>query len=220
MPADAVWRDIRRLRADPPGLAGENKGRRRTFGAALQQAEELHEASAHSGFSSRPLPLFYSLSQGGRAIAAARASGKNWEPSGHGLKTKFDGDAPFSARVSPGSSGAFQIVSEAVGSPFIDRDLSLGALAATLPELSGLAHPTTLAKTLRLEPDFEATLGEYSKLAPPHGAVAIYAGPRLRFHGAGGLSKQWRTYLSLMRELGDGLSNPASGIAGASPVLL
>jgi hypothetical protein len=177
MSSDAIWRDIRRLRADPPGLAGEHKARRKVFGAALQQAEELHEAAAHSGFSSRPLPLFYALSQGGRAIAAARAHGSHWELSGHGLKAKFHSEEVMAARISPDSSGAFQVISEATGSPVVGHDLSLGALAATLPELCNAAvlapHPTAL----RLDLEYDATLGEYSVLVPPYGSVAIYAGP-------------------------------------------
>lgn len=174
---EPIWRDIRRLRADPPGLAETNKARRRTFGAALQQAEELHGASAASGYSSRPLPLFYALSQGGRAIAAARASNRLWELSGHGLEAKFDSDTVLEARVSPGSSGAFQVVAEATGSAGIVSDLALGALLASLPEFSMAAtlgsHP--LAIGLELEDD--ETFGEHFMLLPPYGQVAVYIGP-------------------------------------------
>ena len=41
------------------------------FQAALTQAEELWEAASAVGAASRPLPLFYCLSQAGRAICAA-----------------------------------------------------------------------------------------------------------------------------------------------------
>lgn len=175
--SEEAWRDIRALRADPPRLAGKSKARRRVFGAALQQAEELHVAAAHAGYASRPLPLFYALSQGARAVAAARTRGDDWEPSGHGLKPKFDREEVLHTRISPEPPGAFQVVSEATNSPPVDRDVNLGALIATLPEL-GLSevlapYPTALG----LELEHDATLGEYSVLVSPHGSVAIYAGP-------------------------------------------
>src|SRR4249919_3506105 len=104
MNSEAAWRDIRSLRAAPPGFAGGDKGRRRVFGAALQQAEELHAASAQCGFSSRPLPLFYALSQAARAISAARTPGADWQSSAHGLTAKFDSEDVLAARVSPSGS--------------------------------------------------------------------------------------------------------------------
>jgi hypothetical protein len=55
------------------------------FGAALQQFEELMDAAASVGYAARPLPLFYAISQAGRAIAAVHADDP-WELSGHGLK--------------------------------------------------------------------------------------------------------------------------------------
>lgn len=64
---------IRATRADPPGKA--NKGSRRAlYGASLQQFDELIEASRTAGHASRPLSLFYALSQAGRAIVAAHGS--------------------------------------------------------------------------------------------------------------------------------------------------
>ena len=73
---------IRATRAQPPGRA--TKGTRRDlYGAALQQFDELIEASGNAGHASRPLPLFYALSQAGRAIVAAYGSSSR--VSGHGL---------------------------------------------------------------------------------------------------------------------------------------
>lgn len=62
---------IRASRSGPPGLAASDGARRRTYGAALQQFDELLEAATTAGHASRPLPLFYALSQAGRAIASA-----------------------------------------------------------------------------------------------------------------------------------------------------
>jgi hypothetical protein len=61
---------IQALRAEPPGLAGVNKARRRVFGSALAQLDELLQAAASVGPSVSPIPLYYALTQAGRAIAA------------------------------------------------------------------------------------------------------------------------------------------------------
>lgn len=73
---------IRATRAEPPGQAAKGT-RRELYGAALQQFDELIEASRSAGHASRPLPLFYALSQAGRAVVAAH--GSSGRVSGHGL---------------------------------------------------------------------------------------------------------------------------------------
>jgi YaaC-like protein len=80
-----AWRALRRLRADPPGRAADAADRRQVFQAALAQAEELWDAAAAAGAASRPLPLFYCLSQAGRALCAAWDETDNWQPRAHGL---------------------------------------------------------------------------------------------------------------------------------------
>jgi YaaC-like Protein len=74
---------IRLTRAEPPGHAGEDP-RRATYGTALEQFEELISAASEASPAVRPLPLFYALSQAGRAIAAAYIPEK-WRLYGHGL---------------------------------------------------------------------------------------------------------------------------------------
>jgi hypothetical protein len=61
------------LRAAPP-LAAQDPEPRAVFSAALQQSEELFAAAEVAGPAAKPLPLFYALSQAGRAIAAAQCS--------------------------------------------------------------------------------------------------------------------------------------------------
>jgi len=73
---------IRATRAEPPGQAAKG-ARRELYGAALQQFDELIEASRNAGHASRPLPLFYALSQAGRAVVAAH--GSSGRVSSHGL---------------------------------------------------------------------------------------------------------------------------------------
>lgn len=76
---------IRASRASPPpGFAADDDERHLVYGAALAQFDELIAAATAAGPASRPLPLFYTLSQAGRAIAAAHA-GNPWRLNGHGL---------------------------------------------------------------------------------------------------------------------------------------
>lgn len=180
----AAWRDIRRLRAEPPGLAGKDRGRQRVFAAALQQAEELHQASAHSGFSSRPLPLFYALSQAGRAITAAGTPSPDWQLSGHGLRVKFDNDDVLATRVSAEEVGAFQTVCSATGSATFTGDLTLSELLATLPEVSNsLPRLDGDSRAVKLELEYESSLGEHHMLVPPYASMAVYCGPEASLPG-------------------------------------
>lgn len=61
--------------------------RRRVFAAALEQAEQFLKAAEVVGFATRPVQLFYAVSQAGRAIAAARAR-EPWRIVGHGASVK------------------------------------------------------------------------------------------------------------------------------------
>jgi hypothetical protein len=84
-----VWRHIRALRYRPPGRASSGE-RRDIFGSALEQAEQLFTAAQAVGYASRPILLFYGLSQAGRAIAAASTSADDdhFKLSGHGITTR------------------------------------------------------------------------------------------------------------------------------------
>lgn len=68
-----------------PGLAREDEDRRRVFGSALEQFDQLLVAAEAVGPATAPIPLFYAFSQGGRAFAAARVTGEEWRPRTHGL---------------------------------------------------------------------------------------------------------------------------------------
>jgi hypothetical protein len=65
---------FRGTRASPPGLAAGDRDRRETYGAALQQFDELMVAARAVSPVSRPIPLYYSIHQAGKAIAAAWAA--------------------------------------------------------------------------------------------------------------------------------------------------
>jgi hypothetical protein len=136
MTSDALFR-IRATRANPPGLArGE---RAATYGAALAQFDELMTAARASGPASRPLPLFYALSQAGRAIAAAHLTDP-WRLEGHGLNAPDLAyeilDVPVRVDDRPSKNGnlkSFIGVAQATRSPVPVR-LALGELWASLPE--------------------------------------------------------------------------------------
>lgn len=83
VPSDSLY-CVRATRASPPGYARDDQERRAVYGSALAQFDELIAAATAVGPSSRPLPLFYALSQAGRAIAAAHAEGV-WRLRMHGL---------------------------------------------------------------------------------------------------------------------------------------
>jgi len=85
-----IWSDLRSTRYSPPDEAGNDDERRATYVSALQQAEELFRAARSVGPASRPLLLFYGMSQAGRAIAAAsvRVQSSDWTLSGHGIKAR------------------------------------------------------------------------------------------------------------------------------------
>lgn len=85
-PRITSWQMLRALRHDPPHLARQDPTRRALFSAALEQSEQLFRAAEATGADTRPLLLFYGLSQSGRALRAAADPEDGWERAGgHGL---------------------------------------------------------------------------------------------------------------------------------------
>ncbi len=136
-----VWQAIRSLRARPVGSAAGNGDRRRTFVAALRQAEELAKSAEVAGYATRPLPLFYSLSQAGRAIAAAHNTSP-WVLKGHGLSCKGGADV-LAVQLKPYHSqgNSFDGVARAIGSPPLAGSVSLAELWAANPDLLDVPFP-------------------------------------------------------------------------------
>jgi hypothetical protein len=137
---DQEWmlRNIRGTRANPPGLAAGDAHRRAIYSAGLEQFEQLLEASRTVGPAARPLPLFYALSQAGRAIVAAR--GDQPEIGGHGLSQVRERPEPpdlLRRRIKrvPLRDGrdSFGAVSRAIGSPDFSGWVEIGALWVALP---------------------------------------------------------------------------------------
>jgi hypothetical protein len=140
MPVADAFFQIRASRAEPPGLASADQQRRGTYGAALDQFDELMSAAAGSGARSRPLPLFYALSQAGRAIAAAHAE-SGWTLHGHGLLAPELAPEdicdllvqPAPRQGKDGSVDSFAGVTAASGSAPLAGPVSLGELWSSLP---------------------------------------------------------------------------------------
>jgi hypothetical protein len=139
-----TWQAIRALRATPTGLATTDPDRRKTFVASLRQAEELADAAAAAGYAARPLPLFYALSQAGRAIAAAHLVDP-WVLRGHGLSITPEPENPLLSTAKPtgGDSTSFRGVATATQSPGLAGPTSLGALWAANPDLLDVPIPTS-----------------------------------------------------------------------------
>jgi hypothetical protein len=113
------------------------------YRAAIQQFEDLMDAAASAGPSGSPLPLYYAVSQAGRAILSVREPNDEkvfatLEHHGLGVPRSFIGDDLMTTRVVPKSAetGQFQRVAAAIGSPLLTGQggVELGALLASLPE--------------------------------------------------------------------------------------
>src|SRR5436190_23562046 len=141
-----IWSRLRASRSAPPGQAASTPERRRTFAAAMEQFEELIHAAQSVGPPARPLPLFYALSQAGRAIAAARGKDDARQLRGHGIQLDDDGSPLLDRHVAPQAErqpkagkppqcpSSFMGVSDATGSPRLTDPVTVGALCASLPE--------------------------------------------------------------------------------------
>lgn len=147
---------IRATRARPPGRGGD-EARRATYGAALAQFDELMTAAAANSAAARPLPLFYALSQAGRAIAAAHADSP-WQLRMHGLHAP-NLDRPLLSVVvkrtaveSDTSVDSFTGVTRATGMSAFTDHADIGALWASLPEAYDLLAAPAATTPLLLVP--------------------------------------------------------------------
>lgn len=134
-----AWYYLRATRADPPVHPEAYELTRRTYQASLQQAEELWIAARATGPAGRPLPLFYSLAQAGRAVVAARGGA---EADNHGLQGPKLAKSILKSTVRPAANGWFQKVADATGSDPLPEGVELEALMASLPEMSDRSELT------------------------------------------------------------------------------
>lgn len=125
---------VQALRANPPGLTGDTEARRRVFGSALEQFDQLLVASEAVGPATAAIPLFYALSQAGRAFAAARVAGAGWRPRRHGLSVGDPGMSIGDTVLTPtsGRSGSFQLFCQSIGSETLTGPVTLSAVWASV----------------------------------------------------------------------------------------
>ncbi len=163
MPTESTYA-IRATRASPPGYANEDKDRRQVYGAALAQFDELIAAARAVGAASRPLPLFYALSQAGRAITAARGE-PPWQLRGHGLSAPelsvpiLNVKVKRAAKSDGRTTDSITAVAHATDSEVFEKDANIRALWASLPEAFELLPQQSngVLLPLRLVPVIEAT---------------------------------------------------------------
>ncbi|MGH3940561.1 MAG: YaaC family protein [Pseudonocardiaceae bacterium] len=113
--AGRALRSLRALRHDPPGYAKQG-ARRATFQSALEQCEQFLGAASDTGYATRPVQLFYALSQASRAIVAAspRVGNQAWRVSGHGLTANTNAAIAADVIVTATKVGLFPAVASAL----------------------------------------------------------------------------------------------------------
>ncbi|MFI5589365.1 YaaC family protein [Amycolatopsis sp. NPDC051758] len=115
--------------------------RKTVFNAALEQAEQLFAAAAAVDYATRPILVFYGLSQAGRAIAAA-ATGvdtNSWKLKGHGIEVaNLDQEPPLAdlALQDDGRSGSFTTIAQLLSSASLKTPATLPFLWNCIPELA------------------------------------------------------------------------------------
>jgi hypothetical protein len=137
VPAGTGLRDLRALRYDPPGHAKQG-ARRTTFQSALEQCEQFLAAARDAGYATRPVQLFYALSQAGRAMVAAspHIGNQAWRLNGHGLTANTNAANVADAAVTATKIGLFPSVAAALGIEclVLDEPVALRELWPLLPE--------------------------------------------------------------------------------------
>ena len=129
---------MRSLRADRPRFAASG-ARASTFGAGLEQAEQLWLASQKVDAIASPLLLFYGLTQAGRALCAAGIRGAAWKGAQqHGLHFKLTEPAEGSpldltkVKVLTHGAGLVHQVADVLESPVLSDSASLIDLISSL----------------------------------------------------------------------------------------
>jgi hypothetical protein len=180
------WSILRALRAAPPGPAGVIDARRVVFAAALEQAEQFLTAASTVGYATKPVQLFYALSQAGRAIAAVRAD-EPWEIVGHGAQVMTSPEiSGTTVRLDASKRGALGLVARATRSELWEGPINLGALWGSLPELP---HDAALIGSAHRP--LQVGLDDSNWLGPLHQPGLPYASGRASAYttsrqGAGG----------------------------------
>lgn len=148
-PVDTL-RLLRLFRSDPPPLVVSDPERRAVYSAASEQFEQLLSASAAVGFAARPLTLFYVLSQGVRAIAAAAVSAPDWQPKAHGA-AQPNCASVVSTSIEVKKHGSLGLLSTALNAPRFTGSIRLAAAWSAVPELATLPIDSAVPRALGVQ---------------------------------------------------------------------
>lgn len=147
MQDDDSWRALRGMRASNPLPIKPGSERGKVFNASLEQAEQFFKAARVMGYETRPVVLFYGLSQLGRAIAAAADSSlletnDSWRLSGHGIKVPGLSEVARKGRLSElkvqdQGKGSFTQLAKILCSSSIPQPTPISLFWGALPETKG-----------------------------------------------------------------------------------
>ena len=185
-----MWARLRerRFSLQDGSLLKDSSSRRNSLGAAMTLIGEQMTAAGVVSSATRPINLYYALVQAGLAITATHTPG-TYSFSSHGLKiTNPDADlAEITVNVDvKRDRGGYELVSKAVGSEVIESGVPVGALWATLPDLSftplpGSEHPKAITVIPNIpieEPEHEAGAVGFNVIGSlydtiPHGSIFV-----------------------------------------------
>lgn len=136
---DDGWRRIRTLRHRPPGHAARGD-KRDLFSAALEQSEQFFRAADAVGYETKPVMLYYGVSQAAQAILASRRDPKidKQSATSHGTdcpnrdQINIVGELEICATAA--KAGAFAMLADSIGSPTLPGRTALRQLWVSLPE--------------------------------------------------------------------------------------
>ncbi|MFL6117528.1 MAG: YaaC family protein [Catenulispora sp.] len=111
------------------------------FRASLEQCEQFLAAAEGAGYATRPVHLFYALSQGSRALVAAspRIGNQQWQATGHGLSMVSAATSVSDVTVKAARDGLFQAVAVSLGAEVLatDTPVTVGELWTAVPLPAG-----------------------------------------------------------------------------------
>lgn len=218
-----AWSELRALRHAPPGFAGSG-ARRRVFGAALEQGQQLFLSAFSVGYEAKPLLLFYALSQAGRAISAASpVAGDQWQLQGHGVTCNNIGAdvQPADLLVVNAGDGSFTKLANILKSPSLTAETTLAYLWGLLPDSKQFPLPGS--------DQYPATLGLFpAESSRPRDAAFLLSTPHVegtitglpdRFFGPAESRDDLATYLETNYPALSGLEIlTAPGVALTDPL--